>query len=156
VRVEILFGDPQGVPSAEVLGGRRTSMSDDQLNSTLIVVADDNSDGAQTWAMLLSTLGYTVHTAHDGIRALEAIGELRPASVLLDLGLPGLNGFEVASAIRKHSWGRAMCLIAITGWSRQEDRDRAYAAGIDYYMIKPAGFDEVRLALETGKPRSST
>ena len=83
---------------------------------------DDNEDGAASLAMLLELDGHETHTAHDGIAALEAAERLRPDAVLLDIGLPGLNGYEVCRRIRQQPWGTGSVVVALTGWGQEEDR----------------------------------
>jgi PAS domain S-box-containing protein len=111
--------------SAAVTQGRR------------ILVADDNVDSAVSLAMVLKRLGNEVRTAHDGEEALEIAVQLRPEVVLLDIGMPKLNGFEVAKQIREQEWGQTVTLIALSGWGQEEDRRRSKEAGFDYHLIKP-------------------
>jgi PAS domain S-box-containing protein len=102
-----------------------------------ILVADDNRDAADTLAMMLRLLGHEVHAAHDGREALEAAGWFRPDLALLDLGMPKLNGLEVARLIREQPWGRGMVLVAISGRGQEEDKRRATEAGFDRHLTKP-------------------
>ena len=102
-----------------------------------ILIVDDNEDGAQSLAMLLELGGHETHTAHDGLAALEAVERLRPDAVLLDIGLPGLNGYEVCRRIREQPWGKNMVLVALTGWGKDEDRQQSAAAGFDSHLVKP-------------------
>ena len=93
--------------------------------------------------MLLQLDGHETHQAHDGIAALEAAERLRPDAVLLDIGLPGLNGYEVCTRLRQEPWGRDLVVIALTGWGQEEDRHRSRAAGFDAHLVKPV--DPARL-----------
>jgi CheY-like chemotaxis protein len=102
-----------------------------------ILIVDDNEDGAATLAMLLQLSGHETHEAHDGLQAFEAAERLRPDAVLLDIGLPKLNGYEVCRRIRKEPWGRSMVLVALTGWGQAEDRHRSREAGFDAHLVKP-------------------
>jgi signal transduction histidine kinase/DNA-binding response OmpR family regulator len=102
-----------------------------------ILVVDDNVDGAQSLAMLLRTVGHDVQVHHDGLKALEAARAFRPDVVLLDIGLPGLNGFEVAERLRGQSGGGELLLVAITGYGQASDVRRAQEAGFDHHFIKP-------------------
>ena len=106
-----------------------------------ILVVDDNRDAAETLAELLELAGHDLRTAHDGLEAVEMAAEFRPDLVLLDIGLPRRNGYEVARKIREQSWGQGMVLVALTGWGQEEDRRRSREAGFDHHMIKPVGPD---------------
>jgi signal transduction histidine kinase len=102
-----------------------------------ILVADDNIDAADSLAMSLKLRGHEVEIAHDGRRALEIAAILHPQIALLDVGMPELNGYDLARRIRAHSWGRHMKLVAVTGWGQDEDRRQALAAGFDEHLTKP-------------------
>jgi len=102
-----------------------------------ILVADDNIDAAESLQMLLQFSGHDVHIATDGPRALTAAESLRPDVILLDLGMPGLTGYEVARRIRAEEWGRGMVIVALTGWGQDEDRQRTAEAGFDHHLTKP-------------------
>jgi CheY-like chemotaxis protein/two-component sensor histidine kinase len=105
--------------------------------SRRVLVVDDNSDGAESLALLLKLNGHEVHIAHDGPEALTSVQRLQPDVVLLDIGLPGLNGYEVCRRIRAERWGRDITLIAVTGWGQDEDRRRSREAGFDTHLVKP-------------------
>jgi PAS domain S-box-containing protein len=115
-----------------------------------VLLADDNLDSAQTLAELLRMDGHTVHIAHDGNRAAAMALELRPDVMVLDIGMPGLNGYEVARQVRAQPWGREPLLIAATGWGREDDRDMARAAGFDLHLTKP--FDPLHLSALVAQP----
>jgi CheY-like chemotaxis protein len=102
-----------------------------------ILVVDDNHDSALSLAMLLSIMGHDTRTAHDGESALEMAESFLPDVVLLDIGLPKLNGYEVAQRIRENAWGASMFLIAVTGWGQDEDRERSSEVGLNVHMVKP-------------------
>jgi PAS domain S-box-containing protein len=102
-----------------------------------IVVADDNRDAASSLAAVLELDGHRVEVVHDGAHALHALERSRPDVGLLDVGMPELNGYEVARRARAEPWGNAVTLVAITGWGQKEDRDRALAAGFDQHWVKP-------------------
>ncbi len=102
-----------------------------------IVVADDLRDSADSLAALLASLGHVVDVAYDGEQALRLAETLRPEVVVLDLGMPALNGFEVCRRIRAEPWGRTMRVIAQTGWGQHDDRQRTRAAGFDHHIVKP-------------------
>jgi CheY-like chemotaxis protein len=102
-----------------------------------ILVVDDNHDSAVGLAMMLSIMGYETRTVHDGESAVTTAESFLPDVVLLDIGLPRLNGYEVAQRIREHAWGASMFLIAVTGWGQEEDRQRSSEVGMNVHMVKP-------------------
>jgi CheY-like chemotaxis protein len=102
-----------------------------------ILVVDDNHDSALSLAMMLSIMGHDTRTAHDGESAVETAESFLPEVVLLDIGLPKLNGYEVAQRIRAKAWGKSMFLIAVTGWGQEEDRQRSSEVGLNVHMVKP-------------------
>jgi len=102
-----------------------------------VVVVDDDRDGAATMAALLECEGYAVRTAHDGLHALPTIQEWHPRCVLLDIDLPGLDGFDVARRLRRSQPDHGMLLIATSGWTRPEDRETAEVCGFDHFLPKP-------------------
>ena len=114
-----------------------------------VLVVDDHLDTAQTLAMLLKTSGHDVRTAHTGPTALEAALDYRPNVVLLDIGLPGLNGYEVAKWIRQQPVLHNIVLIAMTGYGQESDRQRSQEAGFDHHLAKPADFGKVQQILAT-------
>jgi CheY-like chemotaxis protein len=103
-----------------------------------ILVVDDLAASAETLMMLLQMEGFEVRIAHDGMEALKAADDFRPDVVLLDIGLPGMNGFEVAHRLRSQSASRDALLIALTGYGEAESRTRSVQAGFDFHMVKPA------------------
>ena len=98
---------------------------------------DDNQDAALTLAQILKLLGHEARTVHDGGAAVEAAERYRPELMLLDIGLPVMNGYDVAKAIRKHPWGGDIVIVALTGWGQEGDRRRSQDAGIDNHLVKP-------------------
>jgi PAS domain S-box-containing protein len=108
------------------------------LKSSLrILIVDDNRDSADSLGMLLQIMGNDIRMAHDGQEGLDVAEEFRPDVVLLDIGLPKLNGYEACRRIREQSWGRSVVLIALTGWGQEDDRRRSHEAGFDHHMVKP-------------------
>ena len=103
-----------------------------------ILIVDDNRDSADSLAMLLKVLGHEVGTAYDGEQAVETAASMRPDVVLLDIGMPKLNGYDACRRIREQPWGQGMFLIALSGWGQEEDRRRTEEAGFDHHMVKPA------------------
>lgn len=114
-----------------------------------ILVVDDNHDAAASLAMLLDLDGHDTLTANDGAAALATIREQRPDFVLLDIGLPLLNGYEVSRRVRAEPWGKEVTLIALTGWGQEEDRERSRAAGFDGHLVKPVDFAALRELLRS-------
>jgi signal transduction histidine kinase/CheY-like chemotaxis protein len=114
---------------------------------TKVLVADDNVDAAQTLAMVLEFAGYEVHLAHSGRAALEMGMAVRPEALILDIGMPGLTGYETARLIRQEAWGRSAVLIAVTGWGQEQDKDRAAEAGFDVHMTKPVDSSKLETTL---------
>ena len=112
-----------------------------------ILIIDDSRDGGESMTLLLRVLGADVQLVHSGRTALEAVGEFRPDVVLLDIGMPGMDGYEVARRIRADSANRSLLLIALTGWGQEEDRQRSAAAGFNHHLVKPADIDQLRQLL---------
>lgn len=112
--------------------------------SLRVLVVDDNVDTAGSLAMLLEASGHEVRTAHDGLTALEAALNYRPNVVLLDIGLPGLNGFEVAKRLRQQPVFQHVVLVAMTGYGQEADRQRSLDAGFNHHLVKPAEFRKVQ------------
>lgn len=106
-------------------------------NRLRVLVVDDNHDGADSLADFLALTGCDTKTAYDGVQALEVFSEFRPEAVLLDIGLPRLNGFEVAERIRMAPGGKGVTIIAVTGYGREEDRAHGRAVGFDHHLVKP-------------------
>ena len=102
-----------------------------------VLIADDNRDSAESLGMLLELSGHDVFLAHDGVEALAVATAQRPDVALLDIGMPGKNGYEVAAALRREFWGGSMTLIAITGWGQEDAKRLAKAAGFDHHLTKP-------------------
>jgi signal transduction histidine kinase len=102
-----------------------------------ILVADDNRDAAEALSTLLEALGHDVRVAHDGAEALEVGGAFEPEIVLLDLGMPVIDGLEAARRMRQQPWGALARMVAVTGWGQQQDRARTAEAGFDSHLVKP-------------------
>jgi two-component system, chemotaxis family, CheB/CheR fusion protein len=114
-----------------------------------ILVVDDNRDAADTCAMLLEASGHHVQTAYTGRQALELARVFRPHAVLLDIGLPDVDGYTLAGQVRGTPWGRGTVLVAVTGWGQEEDRKRAAAAGFDHHLVKPISAETVESLLQS-------
>jgi CheY-like chemotaxis protein len=124
-----------GVPQQEASSApeSRTASS-----AQRILVVDDNQDAARSLAMLLKALGADAQVAHDGPQALDMVPSYRPSAVLLDIGMPGMDGYEVARRIRERETGFAPVLVALTGRGQAEEGRRAEQAGFDHHFVKPA------------------
>ena len=112
-----------------------------------VLVVDDNRDAAESVAVLLELYGHEVRTAIDGFQALAASAEFLPEAVLIDIGLPGIDGFELARRLRNQDPTRNAMLIALTGYGRKEDQDRGEAAGFDAFYVKPADPKEIHACI---------
>jgi CheY-like chemotaxis protein len=141
VSLPVLAGQPQ--PEDAVAGpegargpGRR------------ILVVDDNRDGAESLAMMLRLLGHEVRTAHDGLEALEAAKGFQPEVVLMDVGMPRLNGLEATRRLREQPWGKDLVVIALTGWGQEGDRERSREAGCDGHLVKPVNLPDLQKLLD--------
>jgi signal transduction histidine kinase len=116
-----------------------------------VLIVDDNIDAAETLRLLMLALGGNdVRTASNGIEALEIGNQLRPEIVLLDLSMPGMDGYELAQKIRGEEWGRRALLVALTGWGQEQHRRRSKDAGFDRHLTKPANAESLRAVLNGG------
>ena len=118
-----------------------------------VLVIDDNVDAADTLAALLRTLGAEVHVAYDGPSGLAASHSHRPAAMIVDIGMPGMNGYQFAAQIRQQACFDAVLLVALTGWGQEHDRSSSHDAGFDHHLVKPA--DVVVLRDLLGLPKAA-
>ncbi len=126
------------VVEASVPPSPRQGENDSPLKSSLrILIVDDNKDSADSLSMMLKVMGNVTRTAYDGEEAVATAGVFQPAVILLDIGLPKLNGYEACRRIREQPGGKEMVIIAQTGWGQDEDRQRTHEAGFDHHMVKP-------------------
>jgi CheY-like chemotaxis protein len=107
------------------------------LTGRRVLVVEDNQDTARALAILFEMSGNKAETVHDGLAALDAAATFLPDVVLLDIGLPKLDGYEVARRLRKQPWAKNMVLVALTGWSHEEERKKSGEAGFDGHLVKP-------------------
>lgn len=117
-----------------------------------VLVVDDSPDVAESLAMFLQVTGYEVETADDGLAAVESAARFRPDLVLLDIGMPGLDGYAACRRMREHPWGKDMVIVALTGWGQESDRRKTRAAGFDGHLVKPV--DPPTLQQLLGDPRA--
>lgn len=129
--------------------GQETGQKTDERGFKLhrVLVVDDNRDSADSLEMVLQFLGADVCTVYDGRTALEAVDSYRPCAMFLDIGMPDMDGYEVARRVRASPQGRELRLIALTGWGQQEDLRRSREAGFDAHLVKPADVDSLRAVL---------
>jgi CheY-like chemotaxis protein len=109
-----------------------------------ILIVDDNVDAAASLGALLELDGHVVETHHDGPTALAAADRFRPELALLDIGMPGMDGYTLAQALRRVAGLERTVLVALTGWGTPEDRERARDAGFDHHLTKPVGLDRLK------------
>lgn len=139
---------------------RKAALSDEAKNAApqnrelyRVLIVDDNDDAAETLRNLIETLGAgEVRTASNGPDALEAAPGFRPDIVLLDLSMPGMDGYELARRMRAQPWGQKARLVALTGWGQEQHRRRSKEAGFDQHLTKPADPDALRAVLSGPKP----
>ena len=141
VRLPIVVEAPQSLPPEPTISEPKNTPS------RRILVVDDNQDSAESLTILLSLAGNETQTAFDGLEAMESAATFKPELILLDIGLPKLNGYEVARKIREQPWGKKMVLVALTGWGQEEDRCRSREAGFDHHLTKPIDLDSLKKLL---------
>ena len=128
------------LPVALAVAKERNASADDCSRSNArrrILVVDDNRDAAMSLAIMLKLMGNETKTAYDGLEALDVAAAFRPDMVMLDIGMPKLNGFDTAQRMRQHTWGKHTVLVALTGWGQEEDKRRSLEAGFNFHMVKP-------------------
>jgi CheY-like chemotaxis protein len=130
-----------------VTGSAASLISARYTGSLRIMLAEDDADAAESLQALLNDCGYEVHTVKDGRSAMAAAFVLQPQVVLLDIGLPEMNGYELARQLRERMPDRKLLLVALSGYSQPEDRRRSREAGIDHYLVKPLQFEELQKIL---------
>ncbi|WP_088256676.1 PAS domain-containing protein [Fimbriiglobus ruber] len=133
-KLEAAVPEVEGSPPAAVVKRR-------------ILVVDDNSDGAESLAMMLDLIGNEVAKAHDGIEAVDRAERFRPEIILMDVGMPQLNGLDATKRIREQPWGRGVIIIALTGWGQESDRERTREAGCDGHLVKPVSLPDLERLL---------
>jgi CheY-like chemotaxis protein len=132
---------PLAAPSAEPVTGKEVGTAGAATRRILVV--DDSQDAAESLALLLGTKGHDLRTAYNGEAALEVVDAFRPEVVLLDIGLPRMDGYEVARQLRKRPETEHALLIALTGYGQDQDRRHSAQAGFDYHLVKPVHPDEL-------------
>jgi PAS domain S-box-containing protein len=122
--------------------------------SATVLIVDDNADAVEALGLILEDAGYRVVRAFDGQQAIESAREVRPDVVLLDLGLPRMDGFTVAKCLRQEAWGSGALLLAVSGYGQAHDRERSSAAGFDHHLVKPIDYDALFALLQSGRPQA--
>jgi CheY-like chemotaxis protein len=145
VELPVLPGGAEAATASEPLSA--------QVPPRRILLVDDNVDAAETLGLLLSALGATISVAHTGSAALASLDIFEPDTVLLDIGMPEMDGYEVARAIRRRPRHADILLIALTGWGQQDDQRRSRAAGFDHHLVKPPNLEKLRELLGEGWSR---
>ena len=112
-----------------------------------ILVVDDNRDGAESLGMMLELAGHEVLFAHDGVDAVAQAERFRPEVILMDVGMPRMNGLEATRIIRQEAWGKSTTVIALTGWGQETDREQSRAAGCNGHLVKPVALDDLHRML---------
>jgi two-component system CheB/CheR fusion protein len=136
--------------SEEPRPAKRTELGPQGTARVLLV--EDNPDTAESLTMLLELLGHRLRAAHDGVAALDAARANIPDVMLVDIGLPGMDGYEVARRVRRDPQLKDVVLVALTGYGREEDKQQAMAAGFDYHLVKPVAPDALHgLVARLGK-----
>jgi PAS domain S-box-containing protein len=129
--------------SPAALAGRPPQKDSGPPAGLRVLVADDNRDAAETLGMLLSVAGYQVELCHSGLEAVSKITQWRPSVAILDIGMPGMDGYEVAREVRAQAWGNEVRLIALTGWGQEDDQKASRSAGFDHHLTKPVDLPEL-------------
>ncbi|MES2510499.1 MAG: response regulator [Pseudomonadota bacterium] len=119
-----------------------------ELTARKILVVDDNVDAADTLEALLGMDGFDVKTVYDGVAAVEAAGRIQPDVIVMDIGMPGMDGYDAARMIRQQERDRKVTLIALTGWGQSADKKRADQAGFDHHLVKPVDYDLLMKCLQ--------
>ena len=125
-------------------GPRPSTSTEDERKRRRVLIVDDNVDAAETLQMVVSTMGHDAQTVHDGPTALDAARKSRPDIVLLDISMPGMDGYAVARGLRREPELRNIRVVALTGYGQQEDRRRTREAGFDEHLVKPVSPDDLR------------
>jgi CheY-like chemotaxis protein/anti-sigma regulatory factor (Ser/Thr protein kinase) len=155
------------LPVAQITSDRPRVVESARPPHRRILIVDDNLDALESLATMLKLSGNEVHTAKDGLEAVEHAEKLRPDLVLMDIGMPRLNGRDATRRIRAEAWGKSMIIIALTGWGQEADRRASHEAGCDAHLVKPVDFAELQrlmrelssasaLAQSTGQAKASS
>jgi CheY-like chemotaxis protein len=144
---EFIVRLPLAMNTPESLNAPQTAESVNMIRPLRVLIVDDNVDTVLSFSMLLKASGHDVCKAHDGLAAVQAASDYRPDVVLLDIGLPGLNGYEVAKRIRQIPILKEVVLVALTGYGQDTDRQMSTQAGFDHHLVKPARLEQLQKIL---------
>lgn len=148
------------VAAASEVAHQKDVVVEDAVTTRRVLLVDDSVDAASAMSLLLETLGHDVHVAHDGLTALDIAAQCEPEVVILDIGLPGMDGYQIARAMRGREATAGALLIALTGYGQASDRQRSHEAGFDRHFVKPVSFNEIEQAIAAcgpqGTPRNMT
>lgn len=131
------------------MAGPNSRQNEGQQKRRRIMVIDDNKDAAESMSMLFELWGHEVKCVYDGRAALEVAAQYHPDAVFLDIGLPGMDGYEIAERLREQGESTQTVLVAITGYGQDEDRRRSREAGIDHHLVKPVAPETLQKLLES-------
>ncbi len=134
---EFILRLPVALSLMQEPGDEDDAFDSKRVTGRRILVVDDNVDAASTLAMMLKLMGHEVRTAHDGLEAVDAATAFRPELILLDIGMPRLNGYDTCRRIREQAWGKQARILALTGWGQDEDKRRSKEAGFNGHLVKP-------------------
>jgi PAS domain S-box-containing protein len=135
----------EGMPASQESGALENGH---HVQGRKVLVVDDNRDGAASMALMLQLMGDEVCIAHDGIEAIKVAGQFRPQVILMDVGMPRLNGLDATRRIREKDWGKEIKIIALTGWGQENDRAQSRKAGCDGHLVKPVSLQDLEQMLE--------
>lgn len=144
----------EGIEAAAVLSGSETAT--DAPRARRFLIADDNLDSAESLSILLQLHGHETHTVGDGLEAVEAAERLKPDVVVLDIGMPRMNGFDACRSIRAQPWGKPMLFVAVSGWGQEEDRRLSREAGFNAHFVKPLDHSVLLKLLEDSEDTNSS
>lgn len=147
----VSIGLPLAQASQPTLAGPAPPPAADPQQPLEVLLADDNTDAADLLAEFLRMHGYTVHVAYDGQSAMTLAERIRPRILVLDIGMPGATGYEVAQWVRQQAWGQEAMLVAVTGWGQEHDGDQALRSGFDARLVKPVDIDQLLRVIAQGQ-----
>ncbi|HTJ92466.1 MAG TPA: response regulator [Pararobbsia sp.] len=157
---EFIVTLPRVMTQASEVPVKRESAVEDAVPARRVLLVDDSVDAASAMSLLLETLGHEVRVAHDGVTALEVAAQYAPEVVILDIGLPGMDGYQIARSMRERKSTAGALLIALTGYGQASDRQRSHEAGFDRHFVKPVSFNEIEQVIveagSVGVPRNMT
>ncbi|GAC1308546.1 MAG: hypothetical protein NVSMB14_13170 [Isosphaeraceae bacterium] len=147
---EFIVRLPVAVESSNSISNPRVVASETPRRVARVLVVDDNVDTAQGMGRILKLLGHQVEIAHDGPTAIALAQKHQPEFVLLDIGLPGMDGYQVATRLKAEDWCRKCVIIAVSGYGQEDDRRRAREAGFDHHLVKPVDHESLLGLLARG------